>query len=353
MREVSIALCTFNGEKHVLAQLESYRGQTRLPDELIVCDDGSRDRTCDLVAGFAAEAPFPVTIQVNEENLGPIRNFEKAISLCSGDIIFLSDQDDVWASNKIERMLVEFARFPDAGLVFTNAELVDGDLNSIGTSLWEYTFSPARRATAAKDGLFKVLYRENAVTGATLAFRSRFRNLIAPIPHDLEFLYHDGWIATVLSGVAECIHIDEPLVKYRQHESQLIGVAHLGNKSRESAICKLNWKIALQRVVTSHEPVMEYLLRLKRAITASPNCKTTALAVVNEELEYQAGVIRHYQNRMALPENRLGRISPILVELGSGRYHRFSHGWRSAARDLIAGDARMVEMSERLNVWRA
>src|SRR5262249_10160572 len=105
--KISIALCTYNGAKYLSSQLESYLAQTCLPDEVVVCDDCSQDETVTILNDFAIRAPFPVRILVNDQNLGSTKNFEKSISLCSGEIIFLSDQDDVWMPNKIERVSSE------------------------------------------------------------------------------------------------------------------------------------------------------------------------------------------------------------------------------------------------------
>ncbi|MBC7931137.1 MAG: glycosyltransferase, partial [Rubrivivax sp.] len=93
---LSIAMCTYDGGRYLAEQLASIAAQTRAPDELVVCDDRSRDETTSIVRRFAETAPFPVRLYVNEQNLGSTRNFEKAIGLCEGELIALSDQDDVW-----------------------------------------------------------------------------------------------------------------------------------------------------------------------------------------------------------------------------------------------------------------
>src|SRR5262249_18454629 len=100
---LSVALCTYHGASYVDAQVASLTRQTRLPDELIVCDDLSTDDTVSILERFARAAPFPVRIHVNEQTLRSTKNFEQAISLCSGDVIFLCDQDDVWEPEKLAR----------------------------------------------------------------------------------------------------------------------------------------------------------------------------------------------------------------------------------------------------------
>src|SRR5215208_90703 len=99
-----VAMCTYNGAQFVAEQLDSIAAQTRRPDELVVCDDGSDDATPEIIREFAHRASFPLRFYVNETNLGSTRNFERAISLCEGDFIALADQDDVWLPEKLERL---------------------------------------------------------------------------------------------------------------------------------------------------------------------------------------------------------------------------------------------------------
>jgi len=135
--KTSIALCTYNGEQYLKEQLESYAYQTQLPDELIVCDDGSTDSTIDIIREFADSASFSVKLYINEQNLGSTKNFEKAIRLCTGDIIFLSDQDDVWREDKISLMSQIFEECPGTGAIFTDADVVDSRLQFLGYRLWD------------------------------------------------------------------------------------------------------------------------------------------------------------------------------------------------------------------------
>jgi len=94
-KTISVAMFMFNGSRFVVEQLTSIAAQTRSPDELRICDDCSSDETTEVVAAFARTVPFPVYLQVNKQNLALTQNFERAISLCKGDLIALSGQDDV------------------------------------------------------------------------------------------------------------------------------------------------------------------------------------------------------------------------------------------------------------------
>src|SRR5512138_1120776 len=101
---VSVAMCTFNGESYLQEQLASICRQTVLPDELVVCDDASTDATVRILTQFKETCGFPVRVFVNETNQGVCMNFARAISHCSGDLIVLADQDDIWQADKIEIM---------------------------------------------------------------------------------------------------------------------------------------------------------------------------------------------------------------------------------------------------------
>ena len=115
---ISIAMCTYNGEAYLNGQLVSFVKQTQRPDELVACDDGSTDNTLQVLDQFSKEAPFPVRVYRSQQRLGPTKNFEKALSLCSGDFIFLSDQDDVWMPQKVNTLLQALKNNPGAAYVF-------------------------------------------------------------------------------------------------------------------------------------------------------------------------------------------------------------------------------------------
>src|SRR5216683_3439034 len=114
-------MCTYNGARFLLHQLESIAAQTRLPNELVVCDDRSADESLEIVRSFAKRAPFPVRLEINEKNLGSTKNFEKAIGLCQGEIIALADQDDVWKPRKLAVLEKTLEEHPEAGYVFSDA----------------------------------------------------------------------------------------------------------------------------------------------------------------------------------------------------------------------------------------
>ena len=133
---ISIAMCTYNGAQFLQKQLDTFASQTYPPYELIVCDDGSTDATLALIERFVRKVAFPVRIFKNERTLGSTRNFEKAIGVCDGDLIALSDQDDEWYPDKLARMHRLFEELPEALAAFSNADIIDDDSAFAGRKLW-------------------------------------------------------------------------------------------------------------------------------------------------------------------------------------------------------------------------
>ena len=217
---LSIALCTYNGAVYLKEQLESIAAQTRKPDELVISDDQSTDDTLRLIEEFAATSGFPVRLSVNESNLGTAKNFEKAIGLCRGDVILLSDQDDVWHTDKLESVERIFEAKPQLSLVFSNAELVDETLRLFDETLFDWLQFDGPKQRLVKTGrALDLQLRENLVCGCTVAFRANLKDLILPISGDGP-LVHDGWILLLIAAVGEIDFINRPLLKYRQHSAQ-------------------------------------------------------------------------------------------------------------------------------------
>ena len=150
-----------------------FAAQTRLPDELIVCDDRSTDLTAGIIDGFPQKADFPVHLYANRDNLGATKNFEKAIEYCAEDIIVLSDQDDVWHPKKLQRIEQVLSSTPRIGAVFTDAEAVEAQLRPLGYRLWQYFgFGREQQKPLCEGAALDILLKHNVVIGATLAFRA-------------------------------------------------------------------------------------------------------------------------------------------------------------------------------------
>ncbi|WP_324363866.1 glycosyltransferase family 2 protein, partial [Acetivibrio sp.] len=240
--------------------MDSIEFQTRLPDELVVCDDASSDHTVEIIEAFASTVLFPVHLTINKKNLGSTKNFEKAIGLCRGDIIVLSDQDDVWYPEKLRRLEAVFSGSSQIGAVFTDAQVVDEQLNPLGYSLWQSVGFGGREQRRLADGkAFDVLLRRNVVTGCTMAFRSEFKDMVLPIP---EKHVHDAWIAIIISAIAKVVALPEPLIKYRQHARNQIGAANPGIRRQLNTTFKLCDRSVYLREADFYNEVKQ---RLRRA----------------------------------------------------------------------------------------
>ncbi|MDZ4814690.1 MAG: glycosyltransferase family 2 protein [Verrucomicrobiota bacterium] len=318
--DISVAMCTYNGEKYIQQQLESIRHQSHLPLELIICDDGSTDSTLDIIRRFSLNSPFPIKLHVNERNLGSTANFEKAIGLCNGGIIALSDQDDVWSSTKLECISNKFADCQEAVLVFTDATIVDQQLKPLGYTLWESINFDQREKAAISMGLsMKVLLKHNVVTGATLAFKSEYRKHILPIPKDW---VHDAWLALILSSFAKIDFIDQPLILYRQHPRQQLG-------ARKPNICEY----IKDRLKNKSKIYMQEYQRFETAIQRLELLDQTSANKNAKNLDHQR--LMHLKLRGTLPGKLMKRIRPVVHEVLNGQYHKYSNGWVSAIRDVV------------------
>ena len=130
--KTSVALCSYNGATFIKKQIDSILNQKYFKiDEIVVCDDNSTDDTLKIINNFEQIYPGVFSIHKNEINLGSTKNFEKALKLCTGDFIFLADQDDIWKDNKVQKILAVFDKNPEAEGVFSNADMIDKDDNVI------------------------------------------------------------------------------------------------------------------------------------------------------------------------------------------------------------------------------
>jgi glycosyltransferase involved in cell wall biosynthesis len=343
--KISIALCTYNGAKYLPSQLESYLAQTRPPDEVVACDDRSQDETVRKLKEFAELAPFPMRIFVNEQNIGSTKNFEKAISHCSGDIIFLSDQDDVWAPNKVERLTGEFDNDNEVGMAFSDSELVDETLQPLGISLYDAVQIALRHCGRInQENLFStLLLGRNGVFGHALAFRAEYKKSIIPIPTDIPRVIHDLWIAFVISAAAKVVFLDEPLVKYRQHAQQQIGIdprkaalqtCEPGTQAEQR--CKPSRISFVEDIWRGWTARKEFIELIASHITSRIQPPRHIMSAVKAEITYCQELAWHYQLRNSfLSDKRMMRLRPIIKELLSGGYHRCSSGVRSAVGDFV------------------
>lgn len=221
MTSYSVALCSYNGEKYIHQQIDSILNQTHRPSEIVVCDDGSTDRTPEILAEYQKQYPEIFRIHFNEINLRSVKNFEKAISLCSKAIIFLSDQDDIWAENKAEKIVSFLDNHAEIDVVATNGFCIDenGAVHE-KYSLWD---APVFLKEKGKNiDYFEIILLCNIATGASMAFRAALKPEIIPFPV-LKDYHHDEWIALNTARKGRFEFLNDKLFYYRTHQEQQVG----------------------------------------------------------------------------------------------------------------------------------
>lgn len=314
--KISVAMCTYNGERFLPQQLDSIAKQTRLPDELVVCDDGSTDQTVEMIRSFAASANCSVKVFTNQKNVGFIANFERAIQLCTGDLIALCDQDDSWYPLRLEHAEQEFAAHPEVGLVFSDADIIDDQDQSTGMRLWQNFGFVGERKRRLLAGDYTVFAKNRFVTGATVMFRGRLRESCLPIGSGW---LHDEWIAATAAAVAGVSPIASPLIRYRQHSSQQVGLSPPPGFREKN---RRHWT-ELSRQISLLQEMCDRLskLPLSERGQALYSC-------------YEAH-LRFARFRYGLPRGRMGRVGAMLRQFPS--YTALGSGVFSMASDLVLG----------------
>lgn len=320
---ISIAMCTYNGGSFLPEQLASIAAQTRLPDELVICDDGSTDSTPEIIAEFARKVTFPVRFFPNPHNLGSTKNFEQAMGLCTGELIALCDQDDIWMPEKLARQAEIMELDPELGGVFSDADLINDRSQLLGRTLWSAPRFTKRKQKKFRSGLAQsVLLERNVAWGATLMIRSSLLTLIGDIPQSWG---HDNWIAWTLVLYSKLDFTSERLIKYRIHSNQQTAIKDLFDPRKFT--------------------LGERLLTAKREEPAKQLARAAEFQILYERL----ATSQNEKNQAALPgiERAIRFFSDcgnpytsyasklMIILKNTWNYQRFENGWKSMVRDIV------------------
>ncbi len=211
---ISVAMATFNGEKFIKEQLESIFCQTIQPQEIIICDDCSSDRTIEIIESL--NNPL-IKVYKNITKIGVVENFKKAVSLTiNGNFVALSDQDDVWFSHKLEILynsIFDYKESKVPTIAYSDLILVDNNKGIINESFW----NELNHHNHVHN--FSTLLFGNFITGHTILMNSSMKKELELKPIDT--ILHDVWIAFIALGVGKAVKIDQPLAFYRQHDSNI------------------------------------------------------------------------------------------------------------------------------------
>lgn len=219
--KISVCIATYNGEKYIKEQLSSILMQLKDIDEIIISDDNSTDSTLNIVSSINDSR---IKIFKNQKGKGYTKNFENALEKASGDIIFLSDQDDVWLPNKVAIMLNELKKYD---FVVSDNIIVDSQLNTLFQS--HYAINNTRA------GFLRNLLLPRYV-GACMAFRRNVLDMSLPFPDNSKLCAHDYWISLIAELYFSATMVHQPLILYRRHDSN---ASTGGNKSKNTLCHKI------------------------------------------------------------------------------------------------------------------
>lgn len=218
---ISVCIATYNGEKYIREQLDSILTQLGSEDEVVISDDGSKDNTLKIVESYNDKR---IIVLHNKGKHGFTHNFENAIKNAKGDIIFLSDQDDVWPENKVESFLEVIK---PGYLVISDAWVCSGTLEK------RFRLSEVR---SFKSTYWQNLYK-GMFLGSTMAFTKDSLDYFLPIPN---VLGHDMWFALLSALKNKLIYLDKPLLLYRRHDAT---VTPSGGKSENSLLYRISYRL--------------------------------------------------------------------------------------------------------------
>jgi len=246
-------MCTFNGERYLVAQLESLLAQTWSHLEIVVVDDCSNDGTVGILEEFASR-DSRIHLHKNTQNLGINKNFSRAMALCKGDLIAPCDQDDIWHPNKLSRL---YAHIGKHLMSYCDSDLITED----GTRM-NMRISDRIHMYQGDDPTVFAFW--NCVSGHAMLFRRSLLDFALPIP-DIKF--HDWWLAFLAAANGSIAYLNEPLVQYRQHANAQTDLSRINNKKdagNRTSIFKerAQWLAYLAGVQSAQKPYFVELHRL-------------------------------------------------------------------------------------------
>lgn len=289
--KVSVALCTYNGEKYLSGQLNSIMDQTIRPDEIIICDDRSTDKTIEILSEYQSKYPETFKVFVNEDNLGFVKNFEKAMYLCSHEIIIISDQDDIWEKDKISETLHFFENHPEFDGVFHDLKLMDEETTQPSYLNWKNISHKTIEQEIKEGELFTALVVKGSfILGCCLAIKKEALKKY----HLKDFqIAHDYYIVQKLSLKNTLGFIPKSLSSYRLHSNQVYGLRYKSEAKNEEE------QVSESRQYFK-DYVYRYLITLKRAEELFPNENI-------KETDLYSKFISHrdiYLNKMSFAEKK-------------------------------------------------
>ncbi|MBA4246738.1 MAG: glycosyltransferase family 2 protein [Microbacterium sp.] len=316
-------MCTHNGAAFVGEQVRSILSQRPAPRELVVGDDASTDDTVAEVERAVSEAraaepglQTQLTVLRRSQPLGVTANFDATIAACTGELVALSDQDDVWPAGRLSRLITVFDD-PAVLLAHSDARLVDAHGEALGATLLQVLeVSAVERAGLRAGDAWPILLRRNTVTGATVVIRRSLAERAHPFP---AAWVHDEWLAIVAAAYSGVRLIDEPLVDYRQHGGNVIGAT------------RVTWARRWERLREPRDARAARLVaRAAALVERLPEWGAPDDMMTDAQLK-----LAFERSRAAAPGWQPARVPGIVARLLRGEYQRFARGTIDVLRDLV------------------
>jgi glycosyltransferase involved in cell wall biosynthesis len=242
---ISVCIACYNGEKFIREQIISILGQLSENDEIIVSDDSSSDNTVEIIKSIADPR---INLVFNKNSTGrPTENFQNALLLAKGDLVFLADQDDIWVDNKCAKLT---SLLGSCLLVLSDSIVVDENLNELNSSFFKFHGS-------GKGVLRNIV--KNSYFGSCMAFRRELLEFALPFPSSRE-IGHDVWLGLVAEMVGKVCLTHERLILYRRHDATV--TPHAIGKSKRSLPIKLWGRVIMLKYVLVF--YFKYLINGKR-----------------------------------------------------------------------------------------
>lgn len=258
-QKVDILLATYNGEKYIKEQVESILNQTYENIQIIISDDCSTDKTRQVLKEYENNEKIKIFYQ--EKNLGYVKNFEFLLKQVESNLYMLSDQDDVWKKEKVEKS-VEKIESEKLDLVFGDLEVVDENLNTLYKSYNRYMHLIHKIKKYQKD--YRLQYLYNCMTGCTIISRKNWIDKVLPFPTNSKYMIHDYWLGLVIALNGKVGYIEEPYILYRQHGKNQVGskkASKTASKLEKVRNISINTRIGTFETYVMHEEIFDEKLR--------------------------------------------------------------------------------------------
>lgn len=305
---ISIAMTTFNGELFLREQLDSLINQTYQNIEIIICDDSSTDQTLEILKEYSHIRNM--TYYSNTVQLGVVKNFEKVLSLCTGEYIALADQDDIW---NIYKLQILYENIGDHLLIHSDAKLIDQNNNLLAQSYFAFSNKKLREHT------FEYFFN-NDVTGCTTLFNKKLLELALPFPSAI--IMHDWWLALCASKEGKIKYLDKTLILYRQHQGNQVGATNIVTINNH---CVRYY---------AYEKKLYFLKMLRKALTWNQN-----------EIIILDDLIKYYQSYF---DNTI-RLKSLYIHI---KYIRYFHDDKSLLYRMVGILLSLFGEKIQKNLWR-